>query len=202
MNTEVKKMSNEELVKVYRESGNEDYLQTLLKQNEGILAIIATSYLDSIPNSELEDLMSEAYFPFLKAIKDFDESKGFAFTSFLKVYVKQHYNALYNEATRKKRYTGSKPDSWERLVEVGKDGAGISDRAFTIECNDFSSVEFMDLIQSLNLNDKEKMVVNVLMVGGTKGEVAKMLKVTPATTSWYIKRIREKFISAGYQYAI
>lgn len=46
-----------------------------------------------------------------------------------------------------------------------------------MELEDISSVEFMDLLRSLNLNDKEQVAVNVLMAGGTKGEVAKALQM-------------------------
>ena len=71
------------------------------------------------------------------------------------------------------------------------------DSSFTVELEDISSVEFMDLLRSLNLNDKEQVAVNVLMAGGTKGEVAKVLKCTPATANYYFKSIRKKFVFAG-----
>ena len=56
----------------------------------------------------------------------------------------------------------------------------------------------MDLVRSLGLNEKEQVTVNVLMSGGTKGEVAKALKCTPATANYYFKQIRKKFVLAGY----
>lgn len=133
----------------------------------------------------------------LKAIEDFDEKQGFSFSTLLKAYVRQHLNRLYNEATRKKRFTGSTPVSYESLVEINKEGGSELDSSFTVELEDISSVEFMDLLRSLNLNDKEQVAVNVLMAGGTKGEVAKVLKCTPATANYYFKSIRKKFVFAG-----
>ena len=59
-------------------------------------------------------------------------------------------------------------------------------------------VEFMELVKSLGLSDKEMVTVNVLMSGGTKGEVAKALECTPATANYYFKQIRKKFVLAGY----
>lgn len=56
----------------------------------------------------------------------------------------------------------------------------------------------MQFINSLELNEKETVAVNVLMAGGTKGEVAKALKCTPATANYYFKQIRRKFVLAGY----
>lgn len=169
----------------------------LISQNTGLINILVSSYLSSIPNSELEDLVSESYIPMLKAIEDFDEKQGFSFSTLLKAYVRQHLNCLYNEATRKKRFTGSTPVSYESLVEINKEGGSELDSSFTVELEDISSVEFMDLLSSLNLNDKEQVAVNVLMAGGTKGEVAKALKCTPATANYYFKSIRKKFVFAG-----
>lgn len=190
--------NNEELVKLYKESRNEEYLAELISQNTGLINILVSSYLSSIPNSELEDLVSESYIPMLKAIEDFDEARGLTFANLLKVYVRQHLSRLYNEATRKKRFTGSTPVSYESLAEINREGGSEGDTSFTVECEDFKAVEFMDLVRSLGLNEKEQVTVNVLMSGGTKGEVAKALKCTPATANYYFKQIRKKFVLAGY----
>jgi DNA-directed RNA polymerase specialized sigma24 family protein len=196
MNTGLKR-SNEELVLLYRESRNERYLQELINQNTGLINILIRGYVNSIPNAEYEDLVSESYIPMLRAIDDFDASMGLTFSNLLKVYVRQHLNRLYNEATRKKRYTGSTPVSYESLVEINKEGGDVTDRDFTIECKEISSYEFLELLASLHLNEKEQVAVNILMEGGTKGEVAKALKCTPATANYYFKSIRKKFVFAG-----
>ena len=194
--------NNEELVKLYRESRNEEYLQELITQNRGLLNLLVGSYVSSIPNAEYEDLISESYIPMLKAIEDFDENLGLTFSNLLKVYVRQHMNRIYKEATRKKRFTGSTPVSFESLVDINKEGGDITESSFSVECEDINSVEFKELLSSLDLNEKEQVAVAVLMAGGTKGEVAKALKCTPATANYYFKRIREKFIFAGVAVAI
>ena len=138
----------------------------------------------------------------LRAIEDYDPEQGVAFSTLLKVYVRQHLNRLYNEATRQKRFTGTTPDSLDRLSEINKEGGTETDSTFEVECKDFSSVEFMDLLDSLQLNDKEQVAVNILMAGGAKGEISKALNITNATVSWHIKNLKKKFILAGYQYAV
>lgn len=190
--------TNEELVLSYRDTRDERYLAELIRQNKGLLYMLVEPFLHSIPNSELEDLTSEAYIPMLKAIEDFDEARGLTFGNLLKVYVRQHLSRLYNEATRKKRFTGSTPVSYESLAEINREGGSEGDSSFTVECEDFKAVEFMDLVRSLGLNEKEQVTVNVLMSGGTKGEVAKDLQCTPATANYYFKQIRKKFVLAGY----
>lgn len=190
-------LSNEELVVTYRETRDEAYLQELISQNTGLLNTWASSYVSSIPNAEQEDLVSESYIPMLRAIEDFNAEAGVNFASFLKVYVRQHFNRLYNEATRQKRYSGSTPVSYEGLVEINKEGGEESDSTFTVECEDMRAVEFRAFLNSLDLNFKEQVAVNVLMAGGSKGEVAKSLNCTPATANYYFKSIRKKFVFAG-----
>lgn len=192
-----KGFTNEMLVKNYKESRDGSYLAELIKQNTPLLRILVTPYLSSIPHSEYEDLIAESYMPMLKAIEDFDEARGLAFTTLLKAYVRQNLNRLYNEATRKKRYTGSIPVSYEALTEINKEGGCEMDSYFTVECADVKEFEFQDLINSLSLNDKEQVAVTILMDGGSKGDVAKALNCTPATANYYFKSIRKKLVLAG-----
>ena len=195
--------TNEELIKAYKESRDESYLKELIEANKGLINLLVSPYLTSIPNSELEDLTSESYIPMLRAIEDYDPEQGVAFSTLLKVYVRQHLNRLYNEATRQKRFTGTTPDRLRSvMLRSIKEGGTETDSTFEVECKDFSSVEFMDLLDSLQLNDKEQVAVNILMAGGAKGEIAKALNITNATVSWHIKNLKKKFILAGYQYAV
>lgn len=189
--------SNEELVVLYRESRDESYLQELIEQNRGLINLLVGGYVSSIPHAEMEDLVSESYIPMLRAIEDFDTTLGLTFANLLKVYVRQHLNRLYNEATRKKRYNGSNPVSYDSLVEINKEGGEVTDSSFTVDCSDILSVEFAEFVSSIELNEKERVAVNVLMAGGSKGEVAKVLRCTPATANYYFKSIRKKFTVAG-----
>ena len=53
--------TNEELIKAYKESRDESYLKELIEANKGLINLLVSPYLTSIPNSELEDLTSESY---------------------------------------------------------------------------------------------------------------------------------------------
>ena len=191
------KRTNEELIFLYRENENESYLQELINQNTGLLNILVSGYVESIPNAEREDLVSECYFPLVKAVADFDYTMGLTFSNLLKVYVRQHLNRLYNEATRKKRYGGYTPASYEGLEEINKEGGDITDSSFTVDCADITAVEFLDFLSSIDFNERERIAVNVLMAGGSKGEVARALDCTPATANYYFKNIRKKLVLAG-----
>lgn len=189
--------SNEKLVELYNLTNNEKYLQELHYNNLGLINILVDPYVKSIPNSELEDLMSEAWFPFFNAVKNYNPEYKCTFSTLLKVYVRQHMNRIYESATRQKRFMGIVPDSYERLTEVGKDGY-IDDCNFTVECEDFDSAEFSELISQIDLTDKEKVIVQILMAGGTNGDCSKELDIKPSSVTYYFKQIKKKFISAGY----
>lgn len=68
--------TNEELIKAYKESRDESYLKELIEANKGLINLLVSPYLTSIPNSELEDLTSESYIPMLRAIEDYDPEQG------------------------------------------------------------------------------------------------------------------------------
>ena len=68
--------TNEELIKAYKESRDESYLKELIEANNGLINLLVSPYLTSIPNSELEDLTSESYIPMLRAIEDYDPEQG------------------------------------------------------------------------------------------------------------------------------
>lgn len=189
--------TNEDLVILYRTTKNEKYLQELINKNTPIISVWAREYMQSIPNAELEDLISESYIPMLRAIERFEENSEFTFVTLLRACVKQHLNRLYKGFTRKKRYTGSTPVSYESLVEINKEGGDITETSFTVECDDYSNIEFFETINSLNLSEKEQVVVKILAFGGSKGDVAKALKCTPATANYYFKSIRKKITFAG-----
>ena len=72
--------TNEELIKAYKESRDESYLKELIEANKGLINLLVSPYLTSIPNSELEDLTSESYIPMLRAIEDYDPEQGVAFS--------------------------------------------------------------------------------------------------------------------------
>ena len=190
--------NNEELVALYRATKDERYLADLIQQNTGLIYRLVEPFVHTIPNAELEDLTQEAHLALVKATEMFDESKGYAFSTFLKGVVRQRLSRIYNAETRQKRYSGSVNVSYESLVEINREGGSEGDSYFTVDCEDITSVEFLDLLRSLGLNEKERVVVNVLMAGGTKGEVAKALRCTPATANYYFKQLRKKFVLAGY----
>ena len=194
-----RKLSDEinDLVIIYRNTGEEKYFNELLEKVKRLVFVIVREYEKSIPNSEMEDIVSEGYLVLCKVVEDYDQYRGQMFSTLLKTYIKHHLNRIYDEATRQKRFNGVAPDSYDRITDICKDGE-IEDRTFTVECADFDSVEFSEFLGSIKLTDSERVIVNVIMGGGTKGDCGRVLNIKPASVTYYLKQLRKKFVLAGY----
>lgn len=182
--------ATEELVTMYQTSNSERYLEEIIHRNKGLLHTWATGYLN-IPHSEMEDLMSEGYMALLKAVKAYKPELGYSFTTLLKTCVKQHYNRLYNDATRKKRTDFRGACSYEELVETN----GDNDTAYE---DDYSMIDLVPYL--LSLNERRKTIVDYLLKGYSYMEISKITHVTPATINFHVKSIRKSF--SAYSMAI
>ena len=157
--------TNEDLVKEYQTTHNEDLFRALLEKNTGLLHIIVMDY--RIPKYEIEDLLSESYIALIKAVDNFDPTRGVTFTTALKVFVRQHLNRLYNEVTCQKRYNGMDPASYEELIEVD---------------------EYLE-----GLEAKDRYMVTLLLMGYSLSDCAKAFHVANSSITWRIKRIRKNY---------
>jgi len=108
-------LTNEALVRNYKESGNESFLEELIKRNTPLLRMLVEPYLATIPNSECEDLIAESYIPMLKAIEDFDEARGLAFITLLKAYVSVSLRWILTVSVRIAMYPEMRISSYGEL---------------------------------------------------------------------------------------
>lgn len=105
--------------------------------------------------------MAVGYEALWRAAGNFDSSKGYTFSNWLKVHFKQALNRLYNEAKRKKRYCGSELTSFEELAEINKERATEDDRSYLY------LEEFLSTLTGNTLK-----VTQLLIDGFSKGDVA------------------------------
>jgi len=176
----------EELVSLYQLTSDETYLEEILSKNNGLLHQWIQKY-SNIPYFSSEDLYSEACEALWRAVLDYNPQKGVAFTTFLKISVFQKFNRIYNEVTRKKRYIGSAPVSWESLVSINR------------EASHKSCVE--DLIWAKCLLDsiedtKLKHIAISLFSGDSKSIIAQRLGVSNATVNYHVRRLQR--LITGY----
>lgn len=178
----IQNWTNEELVAEYQKTHNEEHLKMLMVKNRGIIYMIANSY--SIPAYDTEDLLEEGFIALWKAADGYDPSRGYTFTTALKGFVQQTYNRLYANAHRIKRGNGEKFLSWEELEAMNRE------RSYTDDHTVLAMDEFLGHLAGIT-----KKVATLLIEGLSKGEVAKALGVTPATTTYHIKKIQKAYIA-------
>lgn len=178
----VQEWTNEELVAEYQKTHSEEYLKMLMVKNKGIVYNIASSY--SINGYELEDLFEEGFIALWKAADNYDPSRGNKFSTTLGAFVQQAFNRLYTNAHRAKRGGGEKALSWEALEDMNKE------RSYTDDHTALFVGEFVEAFTGVT-----KKVVALLASGLSKGEVARALEITPATTTYHIKKIQKAYIA-------
>lgn len=186
----LKDRTNEDLVIEYQTTHNEDLFRALLEKNTGLLHIIVMDY--RILKYEIEDLLSESYIALIKAVDNFDPTRGVTFTTALKVFVRQHLNRLYNDVTCQKRYNGMDPASYEELVEIHKDDVR------GLDCDRFTQIEVDEYLEGLEA--KDRYMVTLLLMGYSLSDCAKAFHVANSSITWRIKRIRKNY--AAYSMAV
>lgn len=191
-----KGLSNEELVKLYK-AGDTGAFDELMKKTEALRSSLAQRYLN-IPGSEFEDLMSEGAMEMLSAIQNFDSEKySSSFSTFLYAAISRHYNDLFTKAVSAKRNSGGFVRSYEQINSNSEYEDSLGSSEFSVECEDYSMVEIRDLLSRLKLSDKERVVVNLLMAGNSKPDIARRLGVKTPSVHSYVKRIATKINLSG-----
>lgn len=175
-----KNYKTEELVSMYQLTSEETYLEEILNRNKGLLYHWIQKY-DNIPYLNGEDLYSEACLSLWQAVCNFNPEKEVAFTTFLKISVFQKFNRIYNEVTRKKRYAGSSPISWEELVSINKETSPKScvEDLIWAKC-------FINSIE----DNKLKHIALSLFLGDSKSIIAQRLGVSNATINYHVQRLQ------------
>lgn len=179
----------EDLVVMYQNTKQDLILEEIVSRNKGLIHLWAISYRN-IPNYDVDDLVEEAVIACWKAVCNYDPDKGVRFSTCLKGYAVRALNRIYERETRGKRYNGNEPESYDALVELYNTGCIKSGKC---HMDDYSLVEINEFFRMLNGTTKQ--VAELLLTGLTKSEVAEKLHITPASTSYHVKKIGNTYTS-------
>lgn len=190
----------DELVAQYKQNRSESIFTEILKKTKGLIYVFARSYSRSIIGAEMEDLISEGDLVLWDAIQTFDDTRDCSFTTYLCGCLKRNYNTLFSMSNCQKRNPGCFVQSYEQVnsnseYEEDEDSAGSS--AFSVECEDYNMIEMKMLLDSLRLSENERVVVNLLIAGNSKPDIARKLGVKTPSVHSYVKRIGKKLIASG-----
>lgn len=198
MNTGLKNYKDEELVELYKE-GNEGAFEELLKRTENLRYSLAQKYLN-IPKSEIDDLLSEGMMEMVEATHKYDSKYKASFTSFLYRSISRHYDDLFRAAVSAKRNPGCFVESFDQLnsnSEYEEEGDTAGNVSLSVMCEEFNMVELRSLVDKLGLSGQERVVINLLMEGQEKPDIARRMGVQTPSVHKYVKRIGNKINLSG-----
>lgn len=197
--TEYNKMSDEELVNLYRngESAAADYL---VEKYKSLVRMKSRTYF--LLGADNEDLIQEGMIGLYKAIRDYNPGKATVFMTFASLCISRQINTAMTAYNRKKNSplnssisldAPASPDeecetSLSDIIPSGPEG---NPETLVID-REQSEVFFKNLFDSLSSMEKE--VLELYKEGLSYTEIAKYLGKTPKTIDNAIQRIRNKTI--------
>lgn len=167
-------LTNNELVKLFQKTKDEKYFNKLFNNNQGLIQKIVSEhsyiYDKSFSVIEKEDAVAVANYAFFQAVKTFDESKGFAFSTYFSHCCENELGHLYLYVKRHEFPTVS-----------------TEEKAFSADEN--SEVTLGDLIPDVNSNKgfasiNDKMISEKIM--------AKIKKYLRPAEYYVFKHVMEK----------
>lgn len=199
----LKTLSTEDLVvmfqnEVHNSLNQNDILAEIMVRMDKVINLLARQY-SNIPNSDNEDRVSLMYATMPKCLKDFDINKGYKFKTLTDKYFKQALATLHRDMTREKRFgEGVYCDSLEEMQETKRDKVDDdSELNFGTTLSDFDRVEVLDLLDRLDLKEKEFKMCVGFIDGKTQTEIAKEMDMSSAGISWLRGTVKKKLISCG-----
>lgn len=188
-----KNARNLEMIRAYRETGNEDIRNTFFKLNEGLAYHVAIKF-SNLKSYELEDRVAICMTDMLRAFERFDLDKGIAFNTYAIYVMNTHMLQLYRETKMQKR--DAKVSSLN--IEVNDEDAIIMD-IIPDEEDHFESIIEDDFARDIMhrllpvLSDVEKAILlRVVMKGETQASVGLDFGYTQKSVSRIQARVLER----------
>lgn len=177
--------------------------EEMFNNNTNLAYKIANKFKDNY-SDEFEDITQIALEGLWRAVKTYDESKGYKFSTYAYPII---HNTIYMYLRKLRR---TPKDILSLSMPVGNDES--LELADMIQ-SDFDIFEefisqhneyVIDQIQKninhfIFLNDMDKLVTRRIMMGETQSSIAKDLNVQQASISRRLKRIRKKIVDNLYK---
>ena len=203
---ELENLKDEELIDLAK-SGNKEATKILIKRYSKFLFSKVIPFY--IPGGEKEDIIQEAYIGFLKAIKDFDKTKG-NFLKFANICVQRQITTAIKMSNRNKTKVLKNPISLEQnifdddssekslynYISPSKIIQG-SNEEISIEDSIIDFMEKNRIKENLfsKLTAREKEILNYRAQGLSYSEIAKKTNLTVKSVDNTIQRIKKKIKS-------
>ncbi len=189
MKNTIKELSDEELIKLYREDDDASMSELIVRYKPLVKNRARLFYLEG---GDREDLLQEGMIGLFKAVKEFDSQKEASFATFARVCITRQMLSAIEAAGRKKHVFLNESLSLEQLSEVQlADRAGVADGPEKIF---FEQENIKQLIASINkkLSPMEKRVLELYISGMDYIEIADAMNKSIKSIDNALQRIRNK----------
>ena len=191
-------LTNEQLVRRYKETGNEIYFNQLYKKNQRMIYSLSSKYCSLNVNYNVEDIRSLALMGFFKAVKAFDSSKANKFSTLAVIAMRNEIYRINVDLNRQKRKCSyevtslySIPPNCEcDLNEIVQYEENVFDGVNSILDNDTYDMLVCKIKEVLT--DRQFKIVELLLEGFEQKEIAKQFGVSPQSINLVMKTIRKK----------
>lgn len=192
--------SDEDIVKHIK--NDNDAIEYLIKKYMGVVKRESrTLYLIG---AESEDLVQEGLIGFLKAIRDYDDSKGASFSTFATLCIKRQMLTAVKLSNRKKHsplnsyvsFYAAESDGEKELVEELEAGDNSSPEEIIFGRLESESMQFA--IDS-KLSKYEKSVLAEYLKGDSREEISRRIGKSEKSIDNAIQRIRKKLNEISWE---
>ncbi|MCS6955920.1 MAG: sigma-70 family RNA polymerase sigma factor [Candidatus Calescibacterium sp.] len=202
-NNELEKLADEELVELSK-IGNKEAMKVLIKRYSKFLFSKVIPFY--IPGGEREDIIQEAYIGFLKAVEDFDKTKG-SFFNFVNLCVQRQITTAIKSSNRNKARILRNPislesnlfdeDSGEKSLYDYISPSRIIQGSYQEPSIEDTIIDFIEknrVKESLlsKLTYREKEILKLRAQGLTYVEIGKKINASPKSVDNAIQRIKKK----------
>lgn len=186
-----KNVEAKDLVKKYKETGNELILSRLYISNYAMLKSIANKF-QYLTDNECSSL---CLLEIENTIIDYDKSKNTKFSTLLYRYVYNEMRAKNNQKTYNKRKLNNSSSNDIKqnindLVELNKEPGKF----------DYYELELNSVLDEINLTEKEEKFCKIVSMENyniTDTEISEILDITPQGVYYIKNKIKEKLQKSG-----
>lgn len=162
----------------------------LVENNLGLVHhALKNIYIDPQWGADYEDLFQIGCIGLLKASKDFDERKGYRFSTLAHLYIRREIYSFTKSQSRIKRGNGKSIVSID--LEVDEAERSTLGELIASDTNVLDEVEARFLYRKLLQKDKRK-IVPLLIEGYSTSEIAKKFGVTRVTVNNWRNKLRDE----------
>lgn len=174
-----------------KRNGNMVDTDKLFNENQKLVTFVLKPIIHKTPKTfrrqHYEDMKQEALMGLYKACKNFDESKGYTFSTYAAKSIKGEVLSYIEKQCRSRRIIGNLPTiSLDALVE-GEEGDLSLAEVFGRE--DPESIVW--IFTDKRLDDRQKTICKLLSEGYNQREIGEKLGISGSMVSRHVQKIKE-----------